>query len=143
MTSYNGKIERYHRTLDKDTIHALTPDGVRRIIAERIDHYCNTRLHSAIGYVTPRDKLLGLDTEIWAERDRKLEAARDVAIRTAESTRYPAVDLVGGYVVRKSGGSDRFSDASTDSKSAARLKGFVRKSTAPNFIAQTASSTRP
>jgi putative transposase len=23
----NGKIERYHRTLDKNTIHAVTPDG--------------------------------------------------------------------------------------------------------------------
>jgi len=40
--------------------------------------YCNTeRLHSAIGYVTPRDKLLGREQEIFAARDRKLEAARE------------------------------------------------------------------
>lgn len=73
----NGKIERYHRTLKEQEIHAVTPDGVRATIAARIDHYNNRRLHSTIGYVTPNDKLLGLEREIWAERDRKLEAARE------------------------------------------------------------------
>ncbi len=72
----NGKIERYHRTLDKRTIHAVTPDGARATIAARTDHYNNRRLHIAIGYITPRDKLLGRETEIWSERDRRLEAAR-------------------------------------------------------------------
>jgi putative transposase len=88
----NGKIERYHRTLDKDTIRAVTPDGARATIAARIDHYNNHRLHSAIGYVTPRDKLLGLETEIWAERDRKLEAgprAPSQAPRTGPPRRPP------------------------------------------------------
>lgn len=33
------------------------------------------RLHSAHGYVTPKDLLAGRQSEIWAERDRKLEAA--------------------------------------------------------------------
>ena len=80
----NGKIERYHRTLDKGTIHAATPDGARTTIAARIDHYNHRRLHSAIGYVTPRDKLLGLETEIWAERDRKLEQARDLRRKRRE-----------------------------------------------------------
>ena len=40
-----------------------------------VAHY-NHRLHSAIGYVTPADKLNGLAAEIHAERDRKLEKAR-------------------------------------------------------------------
>ena len=84
MTSYNGKIERYHRTLDKSTIHALTPNGARATIAARIDHYNNTRLHSAIGYISPRDKLLGHETEIWAERDRKLEQARELRRKRRE-----------------------------------------------------------
>lgn len=48
-------------TLDKDTIHAVTPGGARATISARIDHYNNRRLHSAIGYVTPRDKLRGLE----------------------------------------------------------------------------------
>jgi putative transposase len=80
----NGKIERYHRTLDKGSIQALTPDGARTTIAARIDHYNNRRLHSAIGYITPRDKLLGRETLIWAERDRKLEEARELRRKRRE-----------------------------------------------------------
>ena len=38
--------------------------------------YNYTRLHSAIGYVTPSDMLAGRQAAIHAERDRKLEAAR-------------------------------------------------------------------
>jgi hypothetical protein len=34
------------------------------------------RLHSALGYVTPQAKLEGREPQIFAERDRKLEAAR-------------------------------------------------------------------
>jgi putative transposase len=33
------------------------------------------RLHSAIGYITPADRLAGRHLEIFAERDRKLELA--------------------------------------------------------------------
>ena len=39
--------------------------------------YNQVRLHSAIGYVTPNDKLLGNDEAIHAERDRKLAEARE------------------------------------------------------------------
>jgi hypothetical protein len=35
-------------------------------------------LHSAIGYVTPADKLAGREQAIWNDRDRKLEAAREL-----------------------------------------------------------------
>ncbi len=34
------------------------------------------RLHSAIGYVTPLDKMSGRESAIFSERDRKLEEAR-------------------------------------------------------------------
>jgi hypothetical protein len=34
-------------------------------------------LHSAIGHVAPADKLNGRDQEIFKERDRKLEEARE------------------------------------------------------------------
>ena len=41
-------------------------------------HYYNTkRLHSAIGYITPRDKLEAKEGVIFAERDRKLHDARE------------------------------------------------------------------
>ena len=39
-------------------------------------HYNEVRLHSALGYITPADKLAGLEDVIFAERDRKLEEAR-------------------------------------------------------------------
>ena len=35
------------------------------------------RLHSAIGYVAPTDKLAGGEPAIFAERDRKLDEARE------------------------------------------------------------------
>jgi putative transposase len=41
-----------------------------------VNHYNTVRLHSAIGYIAPLDKLEGRETQIFAERDRKLEAAR-------------------------------------------------------------------
>ena len=34
-------------------------------------------LRGAIGYVTPAARMAGLDRAIFAERDRKLEAARE------------------------------------------------------------------
>jgi hypothetical protein len=34
-------------------------------------------LNSAIGYITPKDMLAGHQQEIQAERDRKLDAARE------------------------------------------------------------------
>ena len=42
-----------------------------------VEHYNTTRLHSAIGYVTPRDKLEGREMAIFEERDRKLQEARE------------------------------------------------------------------
>lgn len=66
------------------TIHAVTPDDAHATIAARIDHYNNRRLHSSIGYVTPRDKLLSREAEIWAERDRRLEAARHLCCKRRE-----------------------------------------------------------
>jgi hypothetical protein len=39
-------------------------------------YYNQERLHSAIGYVTPKDKLEGHEPVIFAERKRKLATAR-------------------------------------------------------------------
>ena len=76
----NGKIERFHRTLKGDCIRTETPlslEDARRIVARYVEHYNTVRLHSAIGYVTPRDKLEGRESALFAERDRKLEQARE------------------------------------------------------------------
>jgi transposase InsO family protein len=76
----NGKIERWHQSLKRECIRPGTPlslTDAKRIVATYVEHYNNTRLHSAIGYVTPKDKLHGRDKEIFVERDRKLENARE------------------------------------------------------------------
>ena len=76
----NGKLERWHGTVKRECIRPSAPlsvEDARRIVARFVAEYNDARLHSAIGYVTPRDKLLGRDTEIFAQRDHKLEAARE------------------------------------------------------------------
>jgi transposase InsO family protein len=76
----NGKIERWHKTLKEDAIRVATPGSLeeaRRVVSRFVDHYNGVRLHSAIGYITPNDFLAGRAKTIWAERDRKLEAARE------------------------------------------------------------------
>jgi putative transposase len=55
----------------------LSLEDARRLIKNYVDHYNDTRLNSTIGYITPRDMLSGHQQEIFAERDRKLEAARE------------------------------------------------------------------
>ncbi len=48
-----------------------------RIVSKYVKHYNEVRLHSAIGYIAPADKLAGREAEIFAARDRKLAEARD------------------------------------------------------------------
>jgi transposase InsO family protein len=75
----NGKKERWFSTLKRECIRPGTPlslEEARRLVARFVEHYNTVRLHSAIGYVTPADKLCGLEPVIHSERDRKLEAAR-------------------------------------------------------------------
>ena len=75
----NGKIERYHRTLKSDCIRPGTPltrDDAQRIIDRFVREYNETRLHSAIGYITPRDMIEGRQATIFEERQRKLAEAR-------------------------------------------------------------------
>ena len=54
----------------------LSLEDARRLVEGYVEHYNNVRLNSATGYVTPSDVLAGRQQEIHAERDRKLEAAR-------------------------------------------------------------------
>ena len=75
----NGKIERWHQSLKGECVRPGVPlsiDDARRLVGRYVDHYNRVRLHSAIGYVTPLAKLEGREPQIFAERDRKLEAAR-------------------------------------------------------------------
>lgn len=86
----NGKIERYHRSLKSECIRPKTPlslEDARRVVSCYVEHYNTVRLHSAIGYVTPKDKLKGREHEIFAERDRKLEEAREARRRRRQAAK--------------------------------------------------------
>jgi putative transposase len=75
----NGKIERWHRSIKSECIRPRTPlsvDDAIRLVEGYVRHYNEVRLHSAIGYITPLDKMCGRDKQIFADRDHKLEAAR-------------------------------------------------------------------
>jgi transposase InsO family protein len=76
----NGKMERFHQSLKCECIRPRTPLSLeegRRVVSGFIDQYNNERLHSAIGYIAPIDKLEGRSEAIFAERKRKLAEARD------------------------------------------------------------------
>lgn len=75
----NGKLERWHGSIKRECIRPACPgslDEALRLVASYVDAYNHQRLHSALGYITPGDKLNGLEAVIFAERDRKLEEAR-------------------------------------------------------------------
>jgi transposase InsO family protein len=77
----NGKLERFHGTIKSECIrrNALTDLGhAKSVIEPYIEYYNYERLHSAIGYVTPADRLAGRDKIIQDERDRKLMQAKRV-----------------------------------------------------------------
>ena len=81
----NGKLERWHQSAKTECIRPQTPQSLQdalRIVTKYVEHYNTVRLHSAIGYITPQDKLEGRAEQILAARDAKLEAARQ-ARRTA------------------------------------------------------------
>jgi putative transposase len=74
----NGKIERWHRTM-KTTIRPKAPGNLaeaRDVMERFVGEYNHVRLHSAIGYITPADKLHGRADLIQAQRKRKLHTAR-------------------------------------------------------------------
>lgn len=75
----NGKIERWHKSLKSECIRPQTPlslEEAQRLVAQYVEYYNTVRLHGAIGYVTPKDRLEGRHQAILAERDRKLQEAR-------------------------------------------------------------------
>ena len=75
----NGKLERWHGSIKRECIRPACAGSLQemlRRVGDYVDQYNHVRLHSALGYLTPADKLNGLEEVIFAERDRKLEEAR-------------------------------------------------------------------
>jgi transposase-like protein len=76
----NGKLERFHGSIKGECLRPGTPislEDALRIVGRYVEHYNQVRLHSAIGYVAPADKLAHREMEIFAARDRKLADARE------------------------------------------------------------------
>jgi putative transposase len=87
----NGKkLERWHKSLKSECIRPGTPLSLNdtwHLVQAYVEHYNNIRLNSAIGYVTPKDMLVGRQQEIHVERDRKLaEARQQRQIRRQQAT---------------------------------------------------------
>lgn len=75
----NGKIERWHQTIKSECIRQKTPlslEEAREIVDAYVNHYNQERLHSAIGYITPTDKLAGNAEAIFNSRKKKLAEAK-------------------------------------------------------------------
>jgi transposase InsO family protein len=90
----NGKLERFHGSIKGECLRPGTPISLEdavRIVGRYVEHYNQVRLHSAVGYVAPADKLAGRETEIFSARDRKLAEARERRKAQREATRLQAV----------------------------------------------------
>ena len=89
----NGKKERFFRSAKEEAIRPGTPlsvEDARRIMARYSTQYNQERLHSAIGYITPKDKLEGRAEAIQQERQAKLKAARQ---HRKEAFHHPGVSV--------------------------------------------------
>ena len=75
----NGKQERFFRTMRSECLRKtvlLDHEDARAVATQYIKLYNHERLHAALGYITPMDKLEGREDVIFKDRDRKLEEAR-------------------------------------------------------------------
>jgi putative transposase len=101
----NGKIERWHRELKEQCIrpqNISTLDEARSRTEAFVHEYNHRRLHAAIGYVTPNDKLAGNELEIFKSRDEKLAKARAARAAARRSLKEESImpinkESTGGY----------------------------------------------
>jgi transposase InsO family protein len=86
----NGKLEAFHKNIKTECIRResfLNLEEARAKVAKYVYQYNHYRLHSGINYVAPHDMLTGRAEEIFKERDRKLQEARDRRKRNYHSKR--------------------------------------------------------
>ena len=95
LLSEGASVDERYRMLDGESLlHVAVRSGQQDVVGlllmERfVEYYNGVRLHSAIGYIAPLDFMAGKAPEIWSERDRKLEQARE-ARRERRSNKVPA-----------------------------------------------------
>lgn len=83
-------MERWHKTIKGECIRPgcpLTVEDARSLVAKYVKEYNTDRLHSAIGYVIPKDELEGRADIIHRERDSKLEQGRLARIERSKASR--------------------------------------------------------
>lgn len=76
----NGKIERFHRTLEEECLRTssfFSIEDAQKQISEYVDEYNNNRLHSALFYLRPFDFINGKADELLKEREDKLNRASE------------------------------------------------------------------
>lgn len=74
----NGKIERFHRTIQQECISKsslITMEDAQKQFKEFIEFYNKKRLHSSLYYLTPDDFLCGRVQERLELREEKLRKA--------------------------------------------------------------------
>ena len=85
----NGKLERYHRTIKTESVRRSNLSDInvaREILDDYVKFYNSERLHSAIGYIAPLNKLIGKEQAIFAERRQKLRCATDRRKQSIKNT---------------------------------------------------------
>jgi len=85
----NGKLERWHQSLKSECIRRNCPvslEDAQKLVRVYIVYYNGVRLHSALGYITPKDKLEGREQTIFSARKSSLEAARATRKAAARQT---------------------------------------------------------
>jgi putative transposase len=73
-----------------ECIRPGTPQSLEdalRLVTDDVRRSNEERLHRAIGYVTPADRLAGRDRAIFAARRQKLEAAQERRQKAHEAVR--------------------------------------------------------
>jgi hypothetical protein len=77
--AFQPKARPNHSAAQERIIRPGTPlslEDVWRLVERYVEHYNSVGSNSAIGYITPKDMLAGPQQETHADRDRRLEAAR-------------------------------------------------------------------
>jgi putative transposase len=75
----NGKIERYHRTINEECIRPnsmINLEDARNQILKFVNFYNTERLHSSLFYLTPEDFLFNRIDEKISLRNAKLQKAK-------------------------------------------------------------------
>lgn len=103
----NGKLERWNQSFKVEGWRpGLVQDEeqARALTAQYVRYYNEERLHSAIGYIAPKDKLAGREQEIWRKRDEQLANAREwrAKQRRGQAVKALLKYLVNGWSVSSS-----------------------------------------